>query len=105
MIIDERTYSITPGMLNFYLERHFAEALPMMRTHLGEPYGYFVTETGDLNQFVHLWRYANMADREQRRAAMYAQKDWLAYRERVGASGTIIHQHNRILRALDIPPA
>ena len=42
-----------------------------MRQYLGEPYGYFVTETGDLNQFVHMWRYDSMADREQRRAAMY----------------------------------
>ena len=37
MIIDERTYTIAPGMLHLYLEHHFKEALPIMRRHLGEP--------------------------------------------------------------------
>jgi hypothetical protein len=61
MIIDERTYTIAPGRLDAYLAAHFAQALPIMRRHLGDPYGYFVSETGELNQFVHLWRYESMA--------------------------------------------
>jgi hypothetical protein len=103
MIIDERTYSIAPGKLEAYLKGHFGEALPIMRKHLGEPYAYFVTETGELNQFVHLWRYDSMADRETRRRALYADADWLAYRERTGGSGWVVHQHNRLLRSLEIP--
>ena len=105
MIIDERTYAVAPGQLDAYLKQHFAEALPIMREHLGEPYGYFVTETGDLNQFVHLWRYQDMADRERRRAAQYGDPRWLQYRQRVGGIGRVQHQHNRILRAIDIPGA
>lgn len=104
MIIDERTYTIVPGRLNAYLETHMREALPIMRRYLGEPYGYFVTETGTLNQFVHLWRYDNMAEREQRRASMYSDPKWLAYRERIGAAGWILKQENRIIKAIDIPP-
>jgi len=105
MIIDERTYTIVPGRLNAYLDVHLREALPIMRRYLGEPYGYFVTETGTLNQFVHMWRYESMADREQRRAAMYSDQDWLAYRERVGATGWILKQENRIIKAIAIPQA
>ena len=104
MIIDERTYTIAPGRLNAYLETHLREALPIMRQYLGEPYGYFVTETGTLNQFVHLWRYESMAEREQRRAAMYSDPKWLAYRERAGGAGWILNQENRILQAIDIAP-
>ena len=103
MIIDERTYTVRPGKLAAYLEAHMAQALPLMRRHLGEPYGYFTTETDDLNQFVHLWRYDSMAERERRRAAMYADPAWLAYRERAGDTGWVLHQHNRILKALEIP--
>jgi hypothetical protein len=103
MIIDERTYTITPGKLDAYLKAHFSDALPIMRRHLGEPYAYFVTETGDLNQFVHLWRYDSMADREARRRALYADPAWLAYRERTGGTGWVLHQHNRLLRSLDVP--
>ena len=103
MIIDERTYTIRPGALGAYLQAHFAEALPIMRRYLGEPAGYFTSETGDLNQFVHLWRYDSMADREARRDRMYADPVWLAYRERTGAAGWVVHQKNRILKVLDLP--
>jgi hypothetical protein len=104
VIIDERTYTIAPGRLGAYLEAHLRDALPIMRRHLGEPYGYFTTETGTLNQFVHLWRYEDMTDRERRRAALYADPDWLAYRERTGATGWVVRQENRLLRALRVPP-
>jgi hypothetical protein len=103
MILDERTYSIRPGMLDSYLESHHAEALPIMRRYLGEPFGYFVTETGELNQFVHFWRYDSMADRERRRGEMYRDADWVAYRRRIGQTGHVLTQHNRLLRAIDIP--
>lgn len=103
MIFDERTYTVKPGTLDAYLKRHFSEALPIMRKYLGEPYGYFTTETGDLNQFVHIWRYDSMADRERRRSAMYSDPEWLAYRARQGDHGYVMHQHNRLLRAVRIP--
>ena len=103
MIIDERTYTIQPGLVDKYLKSHFEQALPIMREYLGEPFGYFLTETGDLNQFVHLWRFDDMADRERRRAAMYKDPRWLSYRATTGAAGLVQHQHNRILRAIDIP--
>jgi hypothetical protein len=102
VIVDERTYTIAPGRLDAYLEMHLREALPIMRRHLGEPVGYFVTETGTLNQFVHLWPYSSMAEREQRRTAMYADPHWLAYRQRIGDTGWILKQENRIIRMIAI---
>lgn len=105
MIVDERTYTIAPGKLGVYLANHMKVALPIMRRYLGEPHAYFTTETGALNQFVHLWRYENMADRERRRAAMYADPAWIAYREAVGETGWVVKQENRLLRSLDVPPA
>jgi hypothetical protein len=104
MIIDERTYTIVPGKLDAYLESHFRDALPLMRKYLGEPHGYFFSETGDLNQFVHLWRYESMADRESRRRQLYADPAWRAYRDRVGSAGWVTQQRNRLLRSIDIPP-
>ena len=104
MIIDERTYTVVPGLLPEYLAEHMAVALPVMRRHLGDPHAYYTTETGELNQFVHLWRYESMADREQRRAALYADPEWLAYRRTMGERRWVLHQHNRLLRSLDIPP-
>jgi hypothetical protein len=74
-----------------------------MREYLGEPFGYFLTETGELNQFVHLWRFDDMADRERRRAAMHKDPRWPSYRATTGAAGYVKHRHNRLLRAIDIP--
>ncbi len=103
MLIDERTYTVAPGRLGAYLSRHMEEALPLMRRHLGEPLGYFTTESGTPNGFVHLWRYADAADRESRRAALYADPRWFSYREETGATGWVLHQENRLLRALVLP--
>lgn len=103
MIVDERTYTIRPGKLAEYLAEHMRVALPLMRSHLGEPLAYYTTETGDLNQFVHLWAYASMAERETRRAALYADPAWLAYRDATGERGLVLHQHNRLLKSLAIP--
>ncbi|VTU39750.1 NIPSNAP family protein [Variovorax sp. PBL-E5] len=100
MIVDERTYTIAPGLLSEYLAEHLRVALPIMRKHLGEPFAYFTTETGELNQFVHLWRYENMADRETRREALYRDADWLDYRRSTGERGWVRHQHNRLLKSL-----
>ena len=105
MIVDERTYTIAPGLLADYLAHHLRVALPIMRRHLGEPLAYYTTETGDLNQFVHLWKYESMSDRERRRNALYADPDWLSYRKDVGERRWVMHQHNRLLRAVSIPPA
>lgn len=105
MIIEERIYTFAPGKMQSYLDRFFVEALPIMRQHLGEPHGCFVTETGDLNQFVHLWRYESMADRETRRASMYGDPRWIDYIKRAGEDRRVDHQHTRLLRSIAIPPA
>jgi hypothetical protein len=104
MILDVRDYAVAPGKLDAYLRRHMAEALPVMRHHLGEPFGYFAAETGVQPAFLHMWRYADNADREQRRAALYADPRWNAYRASVGETGWVLRQENRLLRALEIPP-
>lgn len=98
MLIDERTYVIAPGCLQRYLERHLAVALPLMREHLGEPLAYFTGVDGELDTFVHLWAYADAADRETRRGRLYRQPQWLAYREETGRQGWVLQQRNRLLQ-------
>jgi hypothetical protein len=104
MLLDARDYAIAPGRLDAYLKRHMAEALPVMREHLGEPFGYFTAETGPQPAFIHLWRYENAPDRERRRAALYADPRWLAYRAGMGGTGWVLRQENRLLRSLVLPP-
>lgn len=100
MLIDERTYTLRPGCLGRYLDRHMAHALPLMREHLGEPLAYYTGADGELNTFVHQWAYTDAADREQRRARLYADPRWLDYRRSTGDQGWLVAQHNRLLRLL-----
>lgn len=101
MLVDERTYLIAPGCLARYLQAHLAQALPLMREHLGEPLAYFTAADGELDSFVHLWGYRDAAEREARRARLYADPRWLAYRRATAETGWVVVQRNRLLERLD----
>jgi len=103
MIVDQRTYTIQIGLLRDFLALYAAEGLSVQVEHLGPPLGYYTTEVGDVNEVVHLWQYADMADRERRRAALEADPRWLAYRRKAAAAGQVLRQRNAILKAVDFP--
>lgn len=97
MLVDERTYRIAPGCLERYLAWHVLHALPLMREHLGEPLAYFTGADGEPDTFVHLWGYVDAADREARRARLFADPRWLAYRRATGEQGWVVDQHCRLV--------
>ncbi|MGR4070436.1 NIPSNAP family protein [Halomonas sp. LR3S48] len=104
MFVDLRTYTMVPGRLNAYLELYEREGLPIQQRHLGNLLGYFVTETGELNQVVHLWGYESAADRDARRTAMEKDPDWIAYRKKSAEAGNVQHQSNKLLRPTRFSP-
>ena len=79
MLVEQRTYTTHPGKLQDYLSLYESEGLSIQRPILGRMVGYYRTEHGTLNQVVHLWAYASHAEREQRRALLAEQPDWIAY--------------------------
>jgi hypothetical protein len=78
MIVEMRTYTLKVGKVNEYLALYRAEGFEPQSRHLGQPYGYYATETGELNQLVHMWAYEDMNDRTTRRAALYGDPQWQA---------------------------
>jgi hypothetical protein len=101
MIVDQRTYTLQIGKQREFLELYAAEGRAVQAEHLGAPLGYYTTEVGDVNQVVHLWQYADMADRDRRRAALEADPRWLAYRRKAAQAGQVVRQQNTILKAVD----
>lgn len=101
MLIDMRTYTCRPGMLQKQVElyKEFGKA-PQTR-HLGQPVAWMTTETGNVNQFVHLWAYENAADREEKRAAMESDPDWQDYKRRSAELGAMLNQENRLMKPCD----
>jgi hypothetical protein len=81
MIIDERTYTCLPGKAKAFLEVYERLAKPIQWPIVGEPVGFFTVEVGTLSQVVHMWKYENMADREQRRLKLSTAPGWSAYLE------------------------
>lgn len=102
-IVDLRTYTIMAGRIGDYVKFYQEEGLPIQMRYLGKPVGYFTTEVGTLNQAVHMWGYASMADREERRNALEKDPDWIAYRKKSASLGLVVNQENKILRATALP--
>ena len=96
MIVDVRIYNIVPRKMGEYLALFERHALPVLRRHLGEPLGYFVTEHGQLHQVVHLWGYESLADLERRRALRDADPQWQDYLGRT--EGLVVSQENKLTR-------
>lgn len=102
MIYEERNYSFRPADFQRFLKLFEAEGLPLMQEHLGGLVGYFTAETGELNTAMHLWAYADLADRERRRAAMWADPRWITYADQV--LPWIVRMHTRLLRPTRFSP-
>ena len=73
MLLDVRTYTCRPGTLNAHMELYARLGLSPQKRCLGDPLAYMTVETGNPNQYMHL------GDREAKRAALWADEEWLAY--------------------------
>ena len=99
MIFDHRTYVCRPGTIKAYLAIYEKMGAAVQKKHLGEPVLWATTEVGDVNAFVHIWAYKDLADRTAKRARMWADPEWLAYVAEVGKISALQSQHNQILNA------
>ena len=102
MILDERTYTIKPEHVRDYLRLYVEEGMALQVGHLGHLVGWFTTDSGVVNQVVHMWRFANAGDRERRRAAMEADPAWQAFRAKT--SSFVTEMRSRILRPTSFSP-
>lgn len=97
MIYDHRTYVCRPGTIKKHLAIYEEHGKAPQTRHLGQPVLYAVTETGDVNSYVHVWAYEDAADRSRKRAAMQADPDWQAYLQKSAEAGYLVSQNNKIL--------
>jgi hypothetical protein len=97
MIFDHRSYTVKPGMVRAHLAQYEQYGLKPQTRHLGQPVLYATTEVGDVNTYVHVWAYKDLADRTARRAALWADPDWLDYVRRSQELGALLKQENKIL--------
>ena len=100
-LVDHRIYTIRLRKMNEFIEVFNRLAMPILMQTLQHPLGFYVSQVGPLNQFVHLWAYADLADYEQRCRSRDSHPDFPAY---LAASEHLITaQETRLIRAVDMP--
>lgn len=102
MIVEERTYRIKAGQLNAYLGLYDSGPRALQQSILGNLIGYFTTESGELSNLVHLWGYADFAQRQERREKLAAELIWQEYL--VQCTPLILKMENRFLSPLAFSP-
>lgn len=105
MIFELRTYTLKPGRAGDFVKLYEAEGLALQRKYLGTLVGFYTTELGPLNEVVHLWRFASLADREQRRQALEADPSWAMYRSRSRQLDALQAQDSKILKPTSFSPS
>jgi hypothetical protein len=79
MFYEVRTYRLKNGTVPIYLRVVEENGIAIQKKHLGELVGYFSSEIGPINEIVHIWAFASLDDREERRARLMADPDWQAF--------------------------
>jgi len=97
MLIDVRTYTCRPGTIKTHLALYEKMGKEPQTRHLGQPMVYMSCETGNPNEYMHIWIYENAGDREARRAAMWADPDWIAYTQESAKLGALVNQTNKLM--------
>lgn len=101
-LVDHRIYTIALRKMPEFLDVFQRLAMPVLLETLGPPLAFYTSLVGPQNQFVHLWRYENLADYERRCHARDTHPAFPAY---LAASGHLITgQETRLLRAADVMP-
>jgi len=104
MIVEHRTYTFRPGTIDGWLKNYEAEGLPIQKRHLGRFIGLYVSEIGPLHTSVLIWGYDSLADREARRAAMYADPEWQSFISGVWSLNAIQTQNVMIMNPASFSP-
>ena len=98
MIYELRTYTLMPGKQGEYLKLNHEVGRPLRGDKYGKLEGSWTTESGTLNQFVHLWSYPSLDERDRLRAELQKNDAWSKeYVPRIRPM--LVAQENKILSA------
>ncbi len=104
MLLDHRTYTCRPGTIRKQLALYEKYGMVPQKRHFGEPLAFLVTETGDVNTYVHIWVYEDANDRMKKRAAMMADPEWQAYLEKNAEAGYLVRQETKLMTPAPFAP-
>lgn len=104
MICEEQQYRLQVGKVPALLEAYEHRGLEILRRHLGTLVGCWSSDVGgDMDVMVQIWAFTDVADRDQRRAALAADAEWVAFAAEFGH--LITERRMRLLRPAAFSPS
>ena len=78
-LYEMRTYTLQVGKMGEATELYQKFGFPALQKgdHDKHLVGYFQADTGMINQLVHIWKFADDAERRAHWAAVFASKDFI----------------------------
>jgi hypothetical protein len=96
MIHELRTYTLLPGKQSEYLKLNAEVGRKIRGDNYGTLEGSWTTEFGTLNQYVHLWAYPSLDERDRLRGELQKNEAWTKeYVPRIRV--LMLAQENKIL--------
>ncbi|MCX7309080.1 MAG: NIPSNAP family protein [Afipia sp.] len=99
MLYDHRYYRVRFGTLQKQLSLYEEFGWTVQRKYLGDPLAFLVTETGDVNSYIHIWQYNDATERVVKRARLGQDAAWQAYLGKAAEAGYIISQKTSLLNS------
>lgn len=75
MIYEMRTYQLKVGVLDRYIEQFENLGLPIVSRYC-KLVGYWIIESGKLNQVMHIWEFESVEHRREARKAWWSDREW-----------------------------
>ncbi len=96
-IYEKRTYDVTVGKMPELIGHYRDAGWPALEAggFSANLVGYFVSDTGQLNQLVHLWRFDDDAARRDFWKRLFADDDFMAFAAKIRP--LIASQENQLL--------
>lgn len=105
MLYELRHYTCKPGTMPEQHDIYQKWGMEPQVRVLGLPVMFAITEVGELGSYVHVWAYRDLADRQAKRQALYADQGFQEYRRRFLATSNMQAMHNSLLTSVPFFPA
>jgi hypothetical protein len=98
-IYEKRTYSVTVGQMTEVIRLYSTLGYPALEAggFSKKLVGYFTSDTGELHQLIHLWRFDSDEDRRAFWKRLFEDKDFMAFAKQLRP--LIKTQSNQLLLA------
>ena len=96
MLYELRKYTLKVGTMGTVLELYGNKGYPAFTAaEKARLVGYFTSDTGTLNQIVHLWRFKDDAERREHWASVFSNAAFMDFAKDLRPN--ILNQENQIL--------